>query len=404
MIGHVWPEPTSSAAGWRILQLIRLFISNKYEVSFACAATKSPHSYPLEQEDMDCHDILLNDSSFDDLVRTISPDVVMFDRFMVEEQFGWRVAEACPQAIRILDTEDLHFLRHARQEAFKKNIPWDDGLLYSDLAKREIASILRSDLSIVISKEEITLLKEKFGIAEGIISYLPFFEEQLSTDVLSTWKGFDERAHFVFIGNFLHEPNWKTVQLLKTEYWPIVRKRVPKAELHIYGAYPSQKVWQLHNPKEGFVVKGRAEDARETLSHYRVLFAPIPFGAGLKGKFVDAMLSGTPSVSTTVGTEGMDNGNWAGYITDDPEELIENAIELYNDSTSWESKQALIPQSLQRTTSDKQQQDSFMQQVENIRLHLDQHRNANFIGQILQSQQHGATRYMSLWIEEKNKT
>ncbi len=33
--------------------------------------------------------------------------------------------------------------------------------------------------------------------------------------------------------------------------------------------------------------------------------APLPFGAGLKGKFIDAMTQGTPNVTTAVGAEGM---------------------------------------------------------------------------------------------------
>jgi hypothetical protein len=35
---------------------------------------------------------------------------VLFDRYVTEEQFGWRVSENCPNALKIIDTEDLHFL------------------------------------------------------------------------------------------------------------------------------------------------------------------------------------------------------------------------------------------------------------------------------------------------------
>lgn len=62
----------------------------------------------------------------------------------------------------------------------------------------------------------------------------------------------------------------------------MIRKQLPKAELHIYGAYPPPKATQLHQPKEGFLVKGWAEDAAEVVKHARVLLAPLPFGAGLK--------------------------------------------------------------------------------------------------------------------------
>ena len=121
-IGLVWPEPTSSAAGWRILHLIRLF-SNHYEVHFASAAGKSEYSFDLKSIGINEHAIQLNDSSFDKFIQQLSPSIVIFDRFMVEEQYGWRVAAQCPDTLRILDTEDLHFVRLARQEAFKKGNP-----------------------------------------------------------------------------------------------------------------------------------------------------------------------------------------------------------------------------------------------------------------------------------------
>ena len=115
IIGLVWPEPTSSAAGTRMLQLIELFIERGYEVTFACAAAKSEFSFPLVEKGVEEVEIKLNDESFNVFVGDLTPDVVLFDRYMVEEQYGWRVTQECPNALKILDTEDLHFLRYARQ-------------------------------------------------------------------------------------------------------------------------------------------------------------------------------------------------------------------------------------------------------------------------------------------------
>jgi hypothetical protein len=52
-------------------------------------------------------------------VKELNPAVVLFDRFMMEEQFGWRVSENCPDALRLLDTEDLHCCL-ARQNSLRK--------------------------------------------------------------------------------------------------------------------------------------------------------------------------------------------------------------------------------------------------------------------------------------------
>ena len=115
IIGFVWPEPNSSAAGGRMLQLISLFTDEGYSITFASPAQDSDFMVNLEGYGVDKISIALNCSSFDAFVKELNPTVVLFDRFMMEEQFGWRVAENCPNALRLLDTEDLHCLRLARQ-------------------------------------------------------------------------------------------------------------------------------------------------------------------------------------------------------------------------------------------------------------------------------------------------
>ena len=120
IIGFVWPEPNSSAAGSRMMQLIQLFKEQGWKVTFACAAASSPYMADIASMGVEVREIVLNDSGFDIFVKELGPFIVLFDRFMVEEQFGWRVAEQCPDALRILDTEDLHCLRHGRRMALKE--------------------------------------------------------------------------------------------------------------------------------------------------------------------------------------------------------------------------------------------------------------------------------------------
>ncbi|MEJ5088542.1 glycosyltransferase [Sphingobacterium faecium] len=403
-IGLVWPEPSSSAAGFRIIQLLKSFQNNDNTITFASAASRSPYSADLKAMGIHEVEIKLNDASFNDFVQELNPNIVVFDRFMTEEQYSWRVAQECPDAVRILDTEDLHFLRHARQSNTKSGEQFDQALLYSDIAKREIAAILRSDISIIISELEMQLLTNQFAINPSILYYLPFLEEEISSTCIDTWKTYEERADFMFIGNFIHEPNWNTVQYLKTQIWPLLRKQLPKVSLNIYGAYPSQKVLQLHNPKERFFVHGRAEDAQVTMSHHRILLAPIQFGAGVKGKFIDAMQTGTPSVTTSIGAEAMcGDFPWNGFIANEPELFVAKAIELYTNKSLWLTAQqhgiAIINQRYARSKFE----DDFLMTIRFIKAQLQAHRQQNFIGQLLLHHSVLSTKYLSLWIEQKNK-
>jgi glycosyltransferase involved in cell wall biosynthesis len=174
------------------------------------------------------------------------------------------------------------------------------------------------------------LLKSVFKVDDNLIHYLPFMLDDISRLDFAKMPSFEERSHFVSIGNFLHEPNWDAVQYLKKQIWPIIRKQLPEVEIHIYGAYPSQKVYELHNEKEGFIIKGRVKDANKVIQNARLLLAPIRFGAGLKGKLIQAMLSGTPSITTHMGAEAMHASlSWPGAISDEATEFCDNAVRLY---------------------------------------------------------------------------
>ena len=402
IIGLIWPEPTSSAAGTRMVQLIKLLLANAYQITFACAASKSEFSYNLKQIGVNEQIIKLNDQSFNEFVKNLNPKIVVYDRFITEEQFGWQVQQECPDAFTILDTEDLHFLRRARQKAVKNALKFNQEDLFNDDAKREIASILRCDLSLIISEEEINILQKQFRIDSSILYYLPFLEEEIMQT--NDWLSFEERSDFIFIGNFLHEPNWQTVLRLKTKIWPLLSEKLPQTKLHIFGAYLNQKVLQLHQPKEKFHIIGRAENAKKTISKHRVLLAPILFGAGVKGKFIDAMHVGTPSATTTIGAEAMQgNLEWNGVIEDDVELFISKTVELYQNKNLWLKAQQNGKKIINERYSKNKFGQSFIQQIEMLVVNIKAHRQQNFIGQLLHYHSLKSTKYMSLWIEEKNK-
>ena len=405
IIGFVWPEPKSSAAGGRMMQLISIFKQNGYEITFASAALDSDFMVDLSAYGVDKKSIELNSATFDSFVKELNPDVVLFDRFMIEEQFGWRVAENCPQAIRLLDTEDLHCLRTARQKAFKENRNFEMTDLFSEeVAKREIASVLRCDLSLIISEFEMTVLKKVFRINEDLLFYLPFLVDKISENDLLKLPSFEERKHFVFIGNFLHEPNWNTVQYLKEVIWPLIKKDFPEAVLEVYGAYPSQKVLQLHQPKNGFYIMGRAEDANEVVKKAKVVLAPIRFGAGLKGKLLEAMQCGTPSVTTSVGSEAMHSDlSWNGFVEDNPAEFAKKAIKLYQDENLWKESQKNGIEIINKCYQTSDYADSLISTVNALLEDSENHRLHNFMGNLLQHHAYKSTMYMSKWIEAKNK-
>lgn len=404
IIGYVWPEPESSAAGTRMMQLIKHFQNENYDITFATTAKESDNKTDLRSLGIQEEKIKLNHPEFDVFLQNLMPEIVIFDRFMMEEQFGWRVDAVCPEAIKILDTEDLHFLRDVRQKSFKENKPVEDFYFDSDLAKREIAAIYRCDLSLIISEVELKLLISEFSVPGDILLYLPFLLEEISENSSDTLPDYESRQDFISIGNFLHEPNWSAVLYLKERIWPEIRKQLPKANMNIYGAYPGQKVLNLHNPKEKFLVHGWAEDSQIVMKNSSVCLAPIQFGAGLKGKLIEAMQCGTPSITTSVGAEGMNADlAWNGFISDSDDDFINKAVELYSDKELWNTKQQNGFEIINKRFSKSLHTRRLKTAIKDLKENLRDHRNKNFTGKMLKHHLHKSTYFMSRFIEEKNR-
>ena len=386
-----------------MMQLIDLFLEDDYQITFASTAKTSERSADLSKLGIFTESIELNNSSFDLFISKLKPSVVVFDRYITEEQFGWRVAEQCPNALRILDTEDLHFLRKAREDAIKKNKSVSEANIFSETAKRELASILRSDLSLIISEFELKFLQDTFQISPEILHYLPFLLDNTSKKVKNECF-FEERADFVTIGNLLHAPNVDSVLQLKKEIWPLIRKALPEAKLFIYGAYAPQHILELHDEKEGFLVRGWVENISEVLQYARVCLAPLRFGAGLKGKLLDAMIYGTPCVTSSIGAEGM-NGDldFSGVVSDDSKSFSEASVRLYNNKAEWLQMQQNGFRIIEERFQKKLFSEVFKKRIQQLKKDVQLHRNNNFIGQVLQHQSLQSTKYMSKWIEEKNQ-
>lgn len=388
-----------------MMQLLQSFLNQGWHVDFASPAQPTEHQVDLEKLGIASYQIRLNCKTFDQFVQEKSPDIVLFDRFMMEEQFGWRVEKFAPEALRLLNTEDLHSLRHARHQAVKQQRIFKPDDLYNELAIREVAAIFRSDLTLMISAVETDLLQQHFHVPAAQLMTLPFMLEPITPNEKQHRLDFSRRKDFISIGNFRHAPNWDAVLHLKHTLWPEIRQALPQANLHIYGAYPPPKATQLHNPAQGFLVRGWADDAKVVLGQARVLLAPLRFGAGLKGKLVEAMQTGTPSVTTPVGAEGMHHhGGWSGKICADDDAFIKQSIHLYHDEADFRAAQVFGDEVLKVQFNRVDLESRFIKRILSQHQQRDQLRSAHFISQMLRHHSMKSTQYMAQWIEAKNNS
>jgi glycosyltransferase involved in cell wall biosynthesis len=246
------------------------------------------------------------------------------------------------------------------------------------------------------------LLIDTFKIDAPLLHHLSFMVDL--TTLPTKTSSFSERKHFMTIGNFRHAPNWDLVLHLQ-QIWPLIKKQIPDAELHIYGSYPPPKATALNNPKTGFLIKGWADNALAVIEQYRVCLAPIRFGAGIKGKLLDAMIMQTPSVTTSLGSEGMhhQNEDWAGIVADDVSGFVDAAVQLYNDEQAWTDAQQNCNSLLKMHYDGQSLGEKLIMKIKTLECDLEQHRLTNFTGAMLKHHSMMSTQYMSQWIAEKNK-
>ncbi|WP_166219650.1 glycosyltransferase [Pseudomonas atagonensis] len=418
VIGYVWPEPQSSAASGHVMQILETFLQQGWDITFSSPAGPGEHKADLTALGIREVAIELNNSSFDHFVAELTPDIVVFDQFMMEEQFGWRVEKHCPNALRVLETSDLQSLRHARHQRLKDRLKLSDDqndfselfspalaeefslMADTDLAKREIAALYRCDLNLMISEVEIELLVQQFGLPRQILHWCPL----MVTPPTTALRTFAERANFLSIGNFRHAPNWDAVLWMKNAVWPLIRAQLPNAQLHIYGAYTPPKASALHNAAQGFHIMNWAEDALQVMSEARICLAPLRFGAGIKGKLIDAMLCGTPSVTTPVGAEAMHGEHpWPGAVATTAQALADEAVRLYTDEAQWKDAQVHGHTLLKQRYAHTEHGPSLIEKLKYCQDNLLALRKLNFTGSMLRHHSHKSTQYMSQWIEAKNR-
>jgi glycosyltransferase involved in cell wall biosynthesis len=286
---------------------------------------------------------------------------------------------------------------------------------------RELASIHRSDLTLVCSPYELDLLQNKYNIPSYKLALASFFvdsKEDVKDEYFTTSKvgdiddsnndfSFENRVDFVTLGGFKHPPNIDQVKVLKHDIWPQIRKQIPNANLFIYGAYAPHAIQKLHDERTGFHVKGHASSLMNVLTRARVMLAPLRFGAGIKGKIIDSWKFGCPVVTTPIGSEGMTmidethQKPWGGIITSNSNDFVQGAVDLYKNKSQWIKCQnqcrSLLDELFDAKKNLKTLDDNIL-----VALHeKESRRQRDYFSAILWSQQARSTEFFSRWIEQK---
>jgi glycosyltransferase involved in cell wall biosynthesis len=416
----VWPETSSSAAGVRTRDLIDGFQKTGSQVAYVCSSSVNEYTDRLLDSGVQVFYCAPNrEDAVSNILTSLRPSKVIFDRFYAEEMWSFRVKSLLPEAVRILDMQDVHFLRESRQDALKSGASLEDVLNIRPTAsaiscQRELASIYRSDLTLVCSPEELRLLTQHYNVPKDILQLAPFFVDKKYLDMDA--PSFKQRQHFMMIGSFRHPPNLDSVRWAVNEIWPLIRQNLQKhllpgkrlPELHIFGSYcPSSAQDEFHRPGNGVFVKGFTPTL-EIMNNYRLCLAPLRYGAGLKGKIIDSWCHGMPVCTTPVGAEGLvdedSKDGWGGlYKALEAETLARDAAFLYSTEDFWRNSQQAGFRLLANSFDRESGLENIIKAVQHRHANLEEFRAQNYFGAILWHQQMRSTEYFSRWIELKER-
>lgn len=146
-------------------------------------------------------------------------------------------------------------------------------------------------------------------------------------------EDFAKREGLLFVGGFAHPPNADAVLWFAKEVFPYIRERIPGIRFYVVGSKVTEEIQALHSEENGIIIKGfvTEEELASLYASCRIVVAPLRYGAGVKGKIVEAIYNGAPIVTTSVGAEGIPGVETVLEVADDPDDFAVKTAELYAD-------------------------------------------------------------------------
>lgn len=144
-------------------------------------------------------------------------------------------------------------------------------------------------------------------------------------------KDFSRRKDLLFVGGFGHQPNADAVMWFADKIFPVIAEKYPDIKWHIVGGSAPEEVEAL--ACENIILEGYLtdEELEQMYRRCRLVVVPLRYGAGVKGKIVEAAYYQIPVVTTSIGGEGLDETIGSFRTEDDEKKLADLIIALYED-------------------------------------------------------------------------
>ena len=220
---------------------------------------------------------------------------------------------------------DLHFLRLSREYQLTGDLKLKREADYwksVELSMMEKAAV--SYYPSCVEEEAIHELNPNIAV-KAITAYVyDTFLDNMEED-------FEKREGLVFVGGFAHPPNADAVLWFANEVFPQIRRDLPDVSFYVVGSKVTEEIKALEQPGNGIVIKGFVsdEELEAIYQQCRIVVVPLRYGAGVKGKVVEAIYNGAPIVTTSVGAEGIPEVEKTLVVADGAEDFAAETVKLY---------------------------------------------------------------------------
>ena len=218
-----------------------------------------------------------------------------------------------------------HDLHHIRLYRYYK-ITHSKNKYIESLKMKKIESTIFSkvDVIYVVGNYEYKILKDKYK--NKTIRNIPLYIYENQHKYLN--KDFSERKDLIFVGG-MHATNIDAVNWFTKEIFPKIILKFPDIILHIVSSSQTNNSTNLKS--KNIKIEGKLSDDELHLLYQkcRLAIAPLRFGAGVKGKVIEAAYNQIPMVTTYIGAEGIDQSIGAFAIAKNSEDFAEIIKKLY---------------------------------------------------------------------------
>jgi glycosyltransferase involved in cell wall biosynthesis len=179
----------------------------------------------------------------------------------------------------------------------------------------------RADWVVAVSPDDARLVREQFGMPR-----VDVVDNGIDRAYFEAIHAERDRCRILFLGALDWRPNLDAVELLLDRIFPQVLAQEPQARLCLVGRHPPPNLRQRVQGMSGVELHADVPDVRPFLGQSGVMAVPLRIGGGSRLKILEALASGLPVVSTTVGAEGLCLESGRDFVRADTAEELAAAL------------------------------------------------------------------------------